>query len=368
MPVRTMCNGRASGWFARVSIRHALAPFLAAGLLLPRTVHAQTENCAPCVRLVPVAELSTAVAPIVPSQRQSVLRTADGRFLVSHRLIDDPQIVVYDSAGRFIRLYDAVGGGPGELRGPPVLFPGPGGGIWAVDQNRLLRFDARLRHVETSDLRSQFGVSRLFPLTDDTFLLAGLSSLRDTFTVGIVDVAGAWDDRRIVVRALDPYGAPIAAPAVAGGFWSMEANQLKLRRYSEDGAVRDSIELAIPYFEPWSGPLEGEGYEGWNLPPRPRQSGVFDAGADRIVVLTRLTEDDWKPTPRDQMINFSERDENVLHDTAVALVDASTGRMIASLRSEEDLHHVNGTAGYVYSTHANADGHVITKIYRIVVR
>jgi hypothetical protein len=346
-----------------------IALLAAVGAVLPgAAAHAQRQDCASCVRLVPVAELSTSAAPIVPSQRQSVLRTGDGRFLVSHKLIDDPHLVVYDATGRFLRLYDARGGGPGEFRRPPDLVATPGGEIWALDQNRLVRFDARLGHIETRDLRMRYFVGSLFPLSDSSLLLGAGTTPGVPFTIGLVAADADWSEQRVVERAADPYASPIAAPAEAGGFWTLAMNGSKLRRYTERGAPSDSFDLVSPYSDASSERRTGGGVEDWDVPPRPIRTGLHDAGNGRVVVLTRVADDRWTPTPRTQMIDLAGRDENVRYDTVADVIDTATGRTIGSVRFDEYLLDVNGTTGYVYATRADADGHVVTKVYRIEVR
>jgi hypothetical protein len=339
---------------------------LAGGLAASTPLHAQSEQCDSCVALSPVAELSTSVAPIVPSRLQSVLRSSDGRFLVSHLFVD-PQIAVYDSTGEFFRLYNATGGGPGEFDFSPSLFDAPGSDIWALEQNRLVRFDATLRHLETRNLGVQYLLSNLLVLSDSTLVLSARTSSPGDSVYAVRLTDADWSGSRTLERSPDRYGLALIAPAASGGFWTLGTNQLVLRKYDGLGELSRSVELTSPHFEPWQGAATTDGLEGFDAPPRPRHKLLYDAGRGRIVIMTRVAAQDWQPTPSDRMFKPSEVDENAKYDTIAAIVDVASGRTLSTTRFDAFLSSVDGAPDLVYVTRVDAVGHVVTTIYRIRV-
>src|SRR5690606_17548980 len=102
--------------------------------------------------------------------------------------------------------------------------------------------------------------------------------------------------------------------AMDGGFWTLGTNQLTLRGHAASGVVSHVVSLKLPYFEAWEGPLDRKGLEGFDFPPRPRHSLMYDSGEGRIVILTQVIDKRWKPTPSDRMFKPSERNENELYD------------------------------------------------------
>src|SRR5690606_12389562 len=207
-------------------------------------VHGRQEVCETCLRVVPVVELSTADGPIVPSRRQSVLRTADGHYLISHLFVDPPQIAVYDSTGRYIQLYDRPGRGPDELRSPPMLLPAPRNTVWALDQERVIEFDGGLRPIRTMNLGAPIAVVAVLPLSPARVIVSRRSMMgapTDPFAVAFMD--SAWNITRTIENVEGGYGIHLTATP-DGGFWTIAANRLLLRLYSADGEVFRTIRVA----------------------------------------------------------------------------------------------------------------------------
>jgi hypothetical protein len=122
--------------------------------LIGTSVRGQDAECERCLTFTPVVELRTVDVRLVPSLSQSVVRIPDGRFLVSHLFSGDPRFAVYDREGEFLQLYGTAGRGPNEFRTAPKLYRGPGGTVWALEPERVVRLDSRLRHLETKRLEA----------------------------------------------------------------------------------------------------------------------------------------------------------------------------------------------------------------------
>jgi hypothetical protein len=295
---------------------------------------------------------------------QSILLTEGGRLLVSHRAANPPQIAVYDTTGRFIYLHVRQGEGPGEFRWAPQLTPGPAGTVWAWEQARLVRLDARLRHLDTKNMGREMSIHWLIPLSSG-LVVAGSVAPRDVSIVSLMDSAG--NVLRNVERAPESYASAIAAPASSNGFWTLHSNQLLLRRYSDTGELVRTVPIAMDDFEPWSGRLAGEGNEGMELPPRPRHVGLIDIGNNRMVVLTSVLDPRWSPRSSARMIRLREMVLDEQHDTVIRVVDLRSGRVLGSTRAPQNLRAVAGARDLFYTTRIAPDGHVITEIVRVAV-
>lgn len=327
---------------------------------------AQGGPCGSCLTLTPVVELKSSAGPIVPSAVQSVLRTRDGRWLVSHRFVGPAQFAEYDKSGRLLGIRGKAGQGPGEYYDPPQLFPGPKNTIWAIDRTRVVRLDQDLRHVETGNLEGPVGVVTAFVLGNGTVLID--SRLRDAegylFTVALLDTAGNVI-RKLARQPADRYKHTVIAPAATDGFWAIQSNQLVLRRYSIAGDVERTYHLIIDGFQPWEDTTEREGTE---VPPRPRHHAIVDTGNEQIIVLTRVADKDWKPTVSTGVIRPSQIDYNRQFDTLVTLLDLRSGRTIASTRFPEGLMAVNGARNLFFTPKLDEFGDVITRVLELRVR
>jgi hypothetical protein len=62
-------------------------------------------------------------------------------FVLSRNIGSGDCIFKYDSTGRFIGSFGRKGQGPGELRSPHHIAPGPNGGIVISDTHRLIQYD-----------------------------------------------------------------------------------------------------------------------------------------------------------------------------------------------------------------------------------
>lgn len=327
-------------------------------------VHGRQEVCETCLRVVPVVELSTADGPIVPSRRQSVLRTADGHYLISHLFVDPPQIAVYDSTGRYLQLYDRPGRGPGELRSPPMLLPAPRNTVWALDQERVIEFDGGLRPIRTMNLGAPMAVVAVLPLSPARVIVSRRSMMgapTDPFAVAFMD--SAWNITRTIENVEGGYGIHLTATP-DGGFWTIAANRLLLRLYSADGEVFRTIRVADETLLAYD-TQPGQGYEGYEVPPRPLHTAIHAIDADHILLLTRVTGSEWQPRASNQMFRPSEDDDNRSFDTVLTVVDGRTGKIVARRTVPESLREVQRAPGLFHTTRVDDVGHVITRIIRI---
>ena len=338
------------------------------GFVFDATIVSGQRRCDACLTLTPTVQVSSSATEFTPSTMQSVLRTSDGRLLVSHLFRGPAAIAVYDATGRFIRLFERPGRGPGEFRDMARLHAGPGNTVWAFDMRdgRLVRLDSNLRHIDTKTLERPFGATKAFALSGRAIVPDSPSPPPGSaLALSVLDSTGRVSGK---VELKPDTSGVIVASAADGGFWTVAGNQLQLRKYSGTGQLQRTTQMVMDHFQPWQGKADGEGMEGFDFPPRPRHLALLDTGNDLIVVLTRMTGAEWMPTPSNRMFRPSEMDLNRLYDTFIALVDARSGQTITSKRVPEHLELAAGAPDLLYSTRADNEGHVTTSFVRLLVR
>lgn len=334
--------------------------FVLGSLVTRASVEAQDRGC--CIVINPVVELSTAAGAIVPSTVQSVIRTQDNRFAISHLFSGIAQFALYDATGNLLRLYEKAGEGPGELRRPPRLYSGPGNTIWAVEVDRLIRLDDRLRHIDTKRLENQIVGDRVVVLQNGATLAnrRGLGRSTSSWSVIILDSAGTVSDTLEAESNLDTHA--ILAHASRGGFWALRMNQSVLRRYSSAGQLLESVPMVIGYVEESRQQVAARTAD---PPPPPAHVGLLDIGDDLVVILTQVPDAAWAPMPSDRMFRPAAVDYNQQYDTILGLVDLRTGQLVQSMRVPELLRVVDGARDLVHTPVQDDVGHVTTKILRV---
>ena len=342
------------------------ASFVIGGTLLHTTAAGQRSSCEACFSLSPVVTLSSSVGPIVPSSAQSIVRTTDGRWLVSHLMAGPAQFLEYDPAGRFLGVLGKTGSGPGELASPPILYSGPGRTIWAIDRRQVIRFDERLNHIASKPLASAS------PAVGAVMLRAGLvmrGRLRDadghTYALLLYDTAGTLV-KKLERQSDEVFVSSAIGPALKGGFWVLRLNDVVLRRYSDEGELQETFRLHIDHFQPWRGKASQRGLEGFDFPPRPAHIAVVDLGSNRLAVLTRVASRDWKPSGG--VIRPDDADLDRQFDTQVALLDLRTGRTLATRTFPQALLGIQGTSDYFYTTASDQFGDILTTVFQLHVR
>lgn len=325
---------------------------------------ANAQRCEDCLSLVPYARLSTAAAPILPSRTQTIVRTSANHFVISYFWRRPPQIVLFDSAGTALAVYDRSGQGPGEFRYSPLIFAGNRDTIYALEDDRLVRLSARLEHIDTKPiatgitskaavLSSGLVVVDRIPRDAGTTIAVSLLALDGT----LARYVGTVPDRN--------GGPPVVARASDGGFWTLTRNGSELKRYSADAQLTRTVQVATPWFEPWSEPIRGEGRE---VKPRSRRVVVNEIANDTLLVLTWVADGAWAPEAPGTPLRPASEDHGRVYDTIVELVDARSGNVIAEQRYPQALSTVDAAGDLLFSTEEDADGHIITQIWQAVRR
>ncbi len=336
--------------------------FLGGGM---EALPAQVPDCPPCeLRLSRVLELSSRAGVYTPSMTSMLARFSNGSFILSPLAVN-PQLVLFGPEGQMLSSYDKAGSGPGEFESGPWPFVGPGDTLYAVDRQRLLRFDSDLNPLDTRrmDLPVRSGLAFL---SEGRLVTDGRRRLNPTMIspVSILDSSG------VILRSLEPtqaehaVGITLLAESSGGGFWLMRSNDSEIRRRSPEGELETSFEVQRQWFQEWSEFLPGEGI---TVRPRPYNSSITEISPGRLLITTWVPEEKWEPVSSEGTFRPTGIDWSDYYDTIFQLVDAQTGEVLASSREDKALYLVRGTRDHFHSVREEGDGHIAHEVWRVAL-
>jgi hypothetical protein len=291
-------------------------------------------------------------------------RLSNGSFILSPLAVN-PQLVLFGQDGQMLSSYDEAGSGPGEFESGPWPFVGPGDTIYAVDRQRLLRFDSNLNPLDTKRMDLPVRSGLVF-LSEGRLLTDGRRRLNPT----MISPVSILDSNGIILRSLEPIeaehgvGVTLLAESSGGGFWLMRSNDSEIRRRSPEGELETSVEVQREWFQEWSEYLPGEGI---TVPPRPYNSSITEIPPGRLLITTWVPEAEWEPVSSDGSFRPTEIDWSDYYDTIFEAVDAQTGEVLASSREEKALYLVRGTRDHFHSAREEDDGHIAHEVCRVAL-
>src|SRR5688572_13317025 len=321
------------------------------------------------IRLARVAELGSLDDPVARSTRMNIAVSARGDFFLTANM-QRPQIARYSASGAFLAIYDRVGRGPGELSAPIIYLDTRGDTLFAFDSNRLMTFDTQLRPALTRTLEIEPRASPL--LLDDGRIIAPSPLRRQPGerNSGLVHVLNA--DGRIS-QSLEPDSARrwsadevrLITRRSGGGFWLSPVNDNALRRYGTAGALEAEIRIRRTWLQPWSDD-DPEYFEPYMRQPRPRVVDMTEFAPDRMLVLGRVADAQWKASDREPVV-LPDENLDVLHDTIVDVINVSTGSAVATLRHPAYLRLVRGSQDLVFAAVETPEGDIKAVVHRVVL-
>ncbi|MGH7468417.1 MAG: hypothetical protein ACRENP_10580 [Longimicrobiales bacterium] len=294
----------------------------------------------------------------------SIAQFRTGELVVSH-LYREPQLLLYDRNAKYLRSYTKRGAGPGEFSSTLHLVLDRNDTLYAFENLRVHRFDRELKHIDTRSIEKGVQVNGVV-LADGRMVVDDRVRTNDraVYTVQIVDREGQVTNT--LERVANAIAPTLLAPAADGrGFWTARRNETELREYDSKGDLVRTVTVRPPWFTAWNQPIPGEPL---SARPRPRNAEIMTISAHHVMLVTIEADSKWKPIvsgPPGKIMNPFELDGSAIWDTVVSAVDVRTANVIAQVRSPELLHAVEGGKGLVYSTSANADGHVDVHIWQV---
>lgn len=367
-----MCNvgrertiGAAAG-----KLRHLMVLFLLPAALPHLSAAAQVApgNCS--LDLERQASLSSENVPVAPSTEPAVVRFSDGRYAVSHRFMQQPAILVYDSTGDFDRAYEREGSGPGEFEGAPSLHLQPGDTLVAFDSrnSRLTRFDADLNLLETHRSELSLAVAYVAFLPDGRMVRAKEEPVEHGRVASPILRADGSPAHWFAERVSEAQVVVGSGPD--GGFMAVDVGGHEVRHHGAEGNVIRRIRLQRNWFDAWTAPDEDEPFF---APPRPRNAAIgIEPNHGALLVVTLVADPEWEPLfePDEPVrLDFSTLDKSRLYMARVAAFDPDTGELLAEVEHPTYLGRVGGTSDEFHASELVPPlDHVVTRVWRAVLQ
>lgn len=268
------------------------------------------------------------------------------RHIIVARGRDGPPIA-FDSLGRLLRVIGREGGGPGEYRSAEVLLLGVSDTLYVIDR----------RASRLSVLGPNWQFVKSAPIPDGTFSAARAKDGTLVISAEVNDAARfgrqyhAFDG---VGNYLHSFGEqeggiipgqtpPLmrwVTPASGGGIWSASVlGQYVVERWGTRGVRQTSYARQAQWFPRTGTPRYGFTREN---PPSPQVVSIAEDDSGRVWIAIRVSDPNWKDHVRWGSPAGGEReqrpvieDRNRVNDTIIEVIDAMTGKLIASQRFDQ---------------------------------
>ena len=332
----------------------------------------------PAIALVRVLTLGDDEGPGVLGFPTAVTRDAQGRFLVVTEA-ETNAILVFDSAGRFVRSVGSRGDGPGEYRWILALAKGPGDTIHVYDitTRRRTVLSPNLRAIRQHALPGSFFRGGAAVLTDGSVILNGIRRTSDGFGFAfqMLNAEGTYVRSfgahhgvltpRTVYQVLNRPFAVDAAGRVLAGFAGRYG-------FEEWDARQGTRVREIPCDAPWflvrpEGDLGGPSRD---HPPYSlvRAIALDESGGVRVATLVQdarwraqLTETRGPDGPY-----LDAKDDTRYLDSRLEIVERASGTVIASTQVDQVFFAFLGP-DHLVSVRDAASGVVKLDVWRIRV-
>jgi hypothetical protein len=332
-------------------------------------------TCAACtIQLRKVATVGKPDDPELLVPYTELGRGPGGSFIATI-IRPSPRVLLFDSAGRFVRQLGRQGQGPGEFSGwANFLGTGRGDSAYFVDQGR--RYSAFTPSLVFVRMIPYSGPPVLgpLPLPNGTFVgtvRPGVSAspsgpIRQPYTNPAVLISAEGE---IVRRfgTVDPAEGQACVPCSTryasltrdgAGFWLVRRNTYDIRRFTLDGEERGALTVRdSPWMQPWTA-----------LPTAPyaHVEQVSDGGGGRIWVVGRAPPPGETRFIRAGTAAWDVRREQNL-STVIEVIDVERGTLLVSRRFEREVYSFID-ADHVIRQREAADGTFSFDVYRIELR
>ncbi len=312
----------------------------AAAQTAPRSVTVRgAPSCGTCtIELTKIATIGKADDPVLLLNYSEVERGPRNSLIVVNSIGNSPSVLVFDSAGRYLRQIGRTGEGPGEFSGWAwYLGMGPGDSLYFRDRgNRYHVFSPSFdfgRQINYSD----FNVYPLLALPNGSFVVRTYPRRGQPYThpAQLISPEGA------LIRAfgfITPEESDVTPP-LSGRFYALNRardrilvarrNQYDIQRFTLNGE-RDLI-LKVensPWMIPW---LQDP------TSPFTEVDDLRDAGQGRIWVIGRTPAVGAARFTRANTASWGIRREETL-STVIEIIDVERGTLIASRKFEREMY------------------------------
>lgn len=291
------------------------------------------------ITLLKVATLgSHGGAGAIPAAPPFIARDHRGRYFVTMDYSRGSPPFVYDSAGRFLRMYGGEGDGPGEFRRAGVVAVGPGDTLKIFDSGRLDVFspdDSLVRivngvpHVNgivgLRDGNYVFSAPQVHPPNSLVLYDSAYHRVADFAPVHVKACAGCIGLGHVI------------APSRFGGVWAASAE------WTYTIELWDSTGSLVRSFSPhraWFPPYTHDQYATPDSAPSPEVTGIWE-GSDGNVWTTGMTaaahwaEGLGQPKVQDGIKYYPVDNYAKTYDLMIDEIDPDSGTVLVERRFPE---------------------------------
>ena len=300
-------------------------------------VIAGPPTCDDCrISFRPVALLGDNNAPTSPREDAAlrgcmVGQLSTGEYVLSGS-VGGGTVVIYDSAGSYVRSFGRRGEGPGEFGRSLRVVIGPNDSIIVADDSR--------GRVNVLTRNGDFVRDYRVPLLSgqDFALLAGgvmafffLPEEHSDPLVRLLDPLGV-ERRRIGRVTMDrPQDEGwVLSPARDGGLWMGNGWKYELQHWDTLAALKRTIIRDVDWFPPWDGRPRPEGIFEQVAPP-PFLLHVWEDTSNRLWIYSLVPDPQWRPGGSPPLEAEWARET---YDMVVEVLDLDAGRPLAETRIE----------------------------------
>jgi hypothetical protein len=214
------------------------------------------------------------------------------------------RILVFDSAGRFVRRVGRQGSGPGEYWGIMRIVSGPGDSLWVVDggNRRVTILTPALEYARSFDAPTD--IITITPRSDGSAVIATSIQTPEAFGYPfhlldrqgrIVKSFGTMVDNQLLAECRTCVNQSARLAARSDHLLATTKNRYDIERWTVEGGreVTWSIQNS-PWFRPWTTTATGN----WLSGAAPRPTTIAEAREDASGLLwisAAKAPSDWAP-------------------------------------------------------------------------
>ena len=352
--------------------------------VVERHVDGSRPSCATCtIELEKVASAGVVSDPDLPGFYSAVTIDNQGRILVANR--SGSAILLYDSAGRFLKTVGRAGTGPGEFNGIARLQVSSDDSLMVVERLRVSVFSPSLEFVRRAPLVS--GHSSLLIFANGQMVIAARLSTPQAagYPLHFSDSAGGATkpfgtaNPELRAECVDCLLRMLTEGRDGNVFWSAHANKYEIEKWSLSLQLRERIIVdRVSWFEPWD--TSRAGTTPRRVRPRTQPTGMYEDPSGRLWMVATAPVTRWTAdtTPRVSLppsrgavrapSGLPPDPESIKRlATIIEVLEPSSGRLLATRRFDGRNLRL-ASRNYAYEITENQDGVAVVEVFRMTLR
>lgn len=354
---------------------------------LPPFTRVEPGACRACVvRMTPVVVVGSAEDKELLREGDRLLALRTGGFVAWG---GDGPLLRYDAKGRYVGTLGRRGEGPGEYGSVQSATLARGDSVALFGYGRLTIISATTGRGRTIRSPAALQAFRLRMLPSGDALIQHYAGPPGPFVVMAPDgtVRHAFgapagqvtlpDNRQVRDWDAQQY---LIATASSGGFWAASIYyRYGLQRWSTSGSVLQAIRRVPSWWRTHDHAALRRYWDAGagNVPPLPYALGLWVDGRDRLLMLTRVADANWKADPKAPKPREHGKERpgapwiptggySRYFDTVLDIYDGKSGELLGSWRNDDFLGQSIGQDLIAVRREAS-DGILSYHVWRVVV-